>query len=270
MPTSSKPTSVICVACLSGGSGKSTTVLNLATMLSAHGRTLAVDFDPQGDLTQWLGHKDLSQMATIAETLLSGTERIAVEEILLAPSNEDRGEGLMLAPADDSLANMAELIVGKVGREFFLKRALKSVGSQFDYIVIDSPPGKGILAYNALLAAGSVVIPVETTNKGVHAAHSTRTLINDLIEIEYTVPELLGILPTRDQWSGGRRTKMAKAAMEALEAENAGIRLFSPIVQSTIVTRANAAGLSLEEIGEEKLAQGYREIVDLLVKSHDA
>jgi chromosome partitioning protein len=63
---------VITVACLSGGSGKTTAALNLAIMLAEHGKTLAVDFDPQGNLSQWMGWTDLSESATIAETILPG------------------------------------------------------------------------------------------------------------------------------------------------------------------------------------------------------
>ena len=64
MPESSKRAVTIAVSCLSGGSGKTTTSLNLATMLAQQGKTLAVDFDPQGNLSQWLGWTDLSDEAT--------------------------------------------------------------------------------------------------------------------------------------------------------------------------------------------------------------
>ncbi|CAA9279425.1 Chromosome (plasmid) partitioning protein ParA, partial [uncultured Coleofasciculus sp.] len=70
MKDSFKRASVITVSCLSGGSGKTTTALNLATVLSEKGKTLAVDFDPQGNLSQWMGWRDLSDSATMAETIL--------------------------------------------------------------------------------------------------------------------------------------------------------------------------------------------------------
>ncbi|HEY9294797.1 MAG TPA: AAA family ATPase [Phormidium sp.] len=76
MPELSKLATVIAVTCLNGGSGKTTTVLNLAIMLSQKGKTLAVDFDPQGNLSQRLGITDLSESATIAETILPDTERV--------------------------------------------------------------------------------------------------------------------------------------------------------------------------------------------------
>ncbi len=99
MEESSKQAIILTVACLSGGSGKTTTVLNLATMLSEKGRTLAIDFDPQGNLSQWLGITDLSDSATIAETLLPDSERVLVKEIIKPPANEERSGRLMLAPS---------------------------------------------------------------------------------------------------------------------------------------------------------------------------
>jgi chromosome partitioning protein len=69
------------------------------------------------------------------------------------------------------------------GRERFLKRALKPVLGDYDFIVIDSPPSKGILTYNAILAADFLVIPTECTNKGVMGAVSTVILVKELEEL---------------------------------------------------------------------------------------
>ncbi|MDP8963025.1 MAG: AAA family ATPase [Cyanobacteriota bacterium] len=109
MPESSRPTTVLAISCLSGGSGKSTTVLNLATMLSEKGKTLVVDFDPQGNLSQWLGWTDLSESATIAETILPDSDRIKITSIIKPPTNEDRSGRLLLAPSDYSLSRAADL-----------------------------------------------------------------------------------------------------------------------------------------------------------------
>ncbi len=201
------------MSCLSGGSGKSTTVLNLATMLSDKGKTLAVDFDPQGNLTQWLGWTDLSESATIAEAILPDGDRVEITEIIKSPTNEDRQRQLMLAPADYSLSHAADVIAPAPGRERFLKRALKPIFEEYDFIIIDSPPAKGILTYNAILSADLLVIPTECTNKGVMGAANTILLVKELAEIDFAVPEILGIIPMRDQWSGANQTRMSKAAI---------------------------------------------------------
>jgi chromosome partitioning protein len=267
MPESSKLATVIAVACLSGGSGKTTTVLNLAIMLSQKGKTLAVDFDPQGNLSQWLGITDLSESATIAETILPDTERVQVKEIIQYPSNEDRDGRLLVAPSDYSLSRASDAIAMEPGRERFLKRALKPVMSEYDFIIIDSPPSKGILTYNAILAASLLVIPTECTPKGVTGAVSTVVLVQELAELDFQVPAILGIVPTRDAWAGANQTRMSKAAITALMEALPDIHIFSSVRQSTVVQQTNHAGWSLLEAGEKSLAEPYIEIVDAIVRN---
>ncbi len=261
------PAMVIAVACLSGGSGKTTTVLNLATMLSEKGKTLAVDFDPQGNLSQWMGLADeLSATATIAETILPGDDRVSISEIIKSPVNEDRQGSLFIAPSDYSLARAADAIAMEPGRERFLKRSLKPVLAEYDFIVIDSPPSKGILTYNAILAADFLVIPTECSHKGVVGAVSTVVLVKELYDLEFKVPTVVGVLPTRDQWAGANRTKMSRAAIEALTRARPDIHMFSAVRQSTTVQQTNYRGWSLDEAGEKILAQPYKEVVSALMK----
>ncbi|MDJ0567975.1 MAG: AAA family ATPase [Pleurocapsa sp. MO_192.B19] len=267
MSESTKPASVITISCLSGGSGKTTTCLNLATMLSSKGKTLAVDFDPQGNLSQWLGWTDLSEDATIAETLMPSGDRLNIKEIIKPPKNEDRKGKLELAPADYSLSGAGDIIAPQPGRERFLKRALKPVLNLYDFIVIDSPPAKGILTYNALLAADYLVIPTECTNKGVMGAVNTVTLLKELEDIDFIVPTIMGIIPTRDQWSGANQTRMSKAALTALSSALSEIQIFSSVRQSTIVQQTNYAGWSLAEAGEKSLATAYTEVVNTIFKA---
>ncbi|MEB3190244.1 MAG: ParA family protein [Snowella sp.] len=267
MPDFQKPATVITVSCLSGGSGKTTTCLNLATMLAQRGKTLAIDLDPQGNLSQWLGWTDLSEEATVAESLLPGNEGIPLAEIIKAPCNENREDMLAIAPADYSLARAAEIIAPSPGRELFLKRALKPIINTYEFIVIDSPPAKGLLTYNAILAADFLVIPTECTNKGVVGAANTLVLIQELAEIEFSVPKILGIIPIRDQWSGANQTRMSKAALAALTEALPNIPIFSSVRQSTIVQQTNHAGWSLQEVGENSLALAYTEVIDHLMEA---
>jgi chromosome partitioning protein len=263
----SKRATVIAVACLSGGSGKTTTVLNLATMLAEKGKTLAVDFDPQGNLSQWMGWSDkLSDSATVAETILPDEDRVSISEIIKPPANEDRHGRLSVAPSDYSLARGADAIAMEPGRERFLKRALKPALQDYEFVVIDSPPSKGILTYNAILAADFLVIPTECTHKGVMGAVSTVVLVKELEELEFKVPTVLGILPTRDQWAGANRTKMSKAAIEALGRTLTDIHIFSAVRQSTTVQQTNHMGWSLEEAEETSLAQPYKEVIEAIMK----
>ncbi|NJK63722.1 MAG: ParA family protein [Synechococcaceae cyanobacterium SM2_3_1] len=267
MSGSTSPATVITVVCLSGGSGKTTAALNLATMLAERqGKTLAVDFDPQGNLSQWLGWADLMDSATIAETLLTGSDRVHIADIIRLPSNEDRRGHLALAPSDYSLSRAIDAITMEPGRELFLRRALKPILFDYDFIVIDSPPSKGLLTYNSILASDFLVVPTECTQKGVMGALSTMILVKELAELDFHVPQILGVLPTRDQWVGTNRTKMSKAALEALEEVLEGIPLFSSVKQSTIVQQTNSMGWSLAEAGEKTLAEPYEEVIAALLQ----
>jgi chromosome partitioning protein len=266
MIDTSKEASVLVFSCLSGGSGKTSACLNIATMLSEKGPTLACDFDPQGNLSQWLGWNDLSQEATIAETILSSEDREDIRNILKKPLSVDRGERLILAPADYSLSAAADGLTGQPGRERFLRRALKPVLNLFEFVIIDSPPAKGVLTYNAILAADYIVIPTECTPKGVQGAVATLTLLRELEELEFRVPKLLGIIPTRDQWSGSNQTRVSKAALEALARELPDIHLFKAVRQSTIVQQTNNLGWSLEEADQKQLAEPFAQIVEALIK----
>jgi chromosome partitioning protein len=266
MPESAKQAITITVSCLSGGSGKTTTVLNLATMLSEKGKTLAVDFDPQGNLSQWMGWTDLSNEATIAETILPDLDRTPIAEIVKAPKNEDRKGQLALAPSDYSLSHAADVIAPAPGRERFLKRALTTISSEYDFILIDTPPAKGILTYNAIIAADLLVIPTECTDKGVRGAINTVLLVQELADIDFVVPQILGVIPTRDQWSGANQTRMSKAAIAAIRKALPELYLFSSVRQSTVVQQTNHAGWSLSEAGETTLATAYLKVVDAILK----
>ncbi|MEN9225261.1 MAG: ParA family protein [Thermostichus sp. HHBFW_bins_43] len=264
---SSRTALVVTVACLSGGSGKTTAALNLATMLADHGKTLAIDFDPQGNLSQWMGWTDLSESATIAETILPGADRVHISEIIRTPLNEDRQDRLWLAPSDYSLSRAMDAIVMEPGRELFLKRALRPILSDYDFLVIDSPPSKGLLTYNSILSADLLVVPTECTQKGVMGALSTLVLLKELEELDFHVPKFLGVLPTREQWVGNNRTKMSRAAVEALTETMQGIPIFTPVRQSTVVQQTNSMGWSLAESGEEVLAQPYREVIEAVLEA---
>jgi len=94
----------------------------------------------------------------------------------------------MLAPRI-TVCPVQQMIAMEPGRERFLKRALKPVFPNYDFIVIDSPPSKGILTYNAILAADFLVIPTECTPKGVMGAVSTVVLLKELEDLDFKVPK---------------------------------------------------------------------------------
>ena len=146
---------VIAICNQKGGVGKTTTSINLATYLAISGkRILLIDIDPQGNATSGLGINKHNIKQSIYDLLI---EEIDPKPIIISTGIDN----LSLIPSTLSLTGAEVELVGIMGREYRLKKALSPISSEFDYIIIDCPPSLGLLTVNALSAADSVLIPVQ-------------------------------------------------------------------------------------------------------------
>jgi chromosome partitioning protein len=146
------------IACVNqkGGVGKTTTVVNLAAYLAFSGRrVLVVDLDPQGNCTSGLGVDKAAVEHSVYDVLVDG----ALVGDLARPTAV---EGLSLVPAAASLAGLEVELAALEGRERRLSRALRGGTERHDYVLLDCPPSLGLLTVNALTAAASVLIPIQS------------------------------------------------------------------------------------------------------------
>jgi len=146
---------IIAISNQKGGVGKTTTAINLSASMAAQGlRVLLIDSDPQGNSTSGLGIDKDPSLSTLYNAIL---DRTPLDSILTKTS----WDGLDIVRADKNLVAANLEMVDLPDREYRLREAVKGVRDKYDYILIDCPPALDLLTLNALVAADSVLIPIQ-------------------------------------------------------------------------------------------------------------
>ncbi len=257
--TNGKPVArVIAFANQKGGVAKTTTTLNLGVAFRERGlRVLAVDLDPQGNLTMSQGFDPDSIERSMFDVLV---HRLPIEEIVQEAELDIAVSSLDLAGAELALSSM-------IGRERALEKALALVKDRYDYILIDTPPSLGILTINALVASDGVIVPVQCeylSLRGLVQLENTLTMIRENLNPRV---EIQGILPTMYD----RRTLHSREAIEILE-ENFGNLVFQTRIRKTIrYAEAPVKGTSVLKYDPRGVAaEAYRQLAEEVLSGAQA
>ncbi|MBX7065695.1 MAG: ParA family protein [Parachlamydiales bacterium] len=238
-----------------GGSGKTTTAVNLAAALAEAGKkVLLIDLDPQGSASLWYGFKDkgkaLYNVLTEDDKFESAIEKTDINDLHIIPAS------VLLSGVEKALAN-------EVASESILKNKLEALPVKpWDFVLIDCPPTLGILSLNALTMAKEVLVPVEAHVMALHGLVQLLRTINLVKQRLNPTLEISGILPCRVDY----RTKHSQEVLDQLRARFEG-KVCTSVIRENI--RLAEAPLHLKPITSYDThcngAQDYRKLAKELI-----
>ncbi len=212
---------IIAICNQKGGTGKTTTTVNLAASLAEIGKkVLIVDLDPQGNATSGVGINKNELQKSVYDVIL---HRIPAEQAVLNTIYVK----LDILPCNISLTGAEIELVGLLSRETRLKKALEGAKAKYDFIFIDSPPSLGLLTLNSLVASDSIIIPIQCefyALEGVSQLLNTINLVRDGLN---TALAIEGVLMTMADY----RTNLTNEVIEEIK------RFFKEKVYTTVIPR---------------------------------
>jgi chromosome partitioning protein len=243
-----------------GGSGKTTTAVNLAACLGDRGqRVLLIDLDPQASASTWCGVH--APQRDISEAFLHGE---ALQTLVVGTA----WPGVDVVPATPSLMGLEKALASEVGAETLLRRALSrdALAASWDYVLVDCPPALGLLTINALAAVRDVLVPVEAhvlALAGLAQLLRVLGVVQERLNPELTSPRILAC-----RVDG--RTRHAQEVLDDLR-RRFGDGVFTTTIREN-VRLAECPSFAQPIIGYDSRSAGaadYRALADEILCSHE-
>lgn len=253
---------IIAIANQKGGVGKTTTTINLGAALAEVGcKVLIIDLDPQGNASTGLGIEIEERENTTYELILDDAE---LDEVIL----ETDVDGLSIVPSTVDLSSADIELIANEKRSFLLHDALRQPAMQkfeFDYVLIDCPPSLNLLTVNAMVAAHSVLVPLQSEFFALEGLSQLMLTIREVRQSANAKLRIEGVVLTMFD----ARNNLSQQ-VESDARENLGDMVFNTIIPRNVrVSEAPSYALPVLEFdGASKGARAYRDLARELIEKN--